>query len=288
MRSMPIVCQDSTGLSKFYIAISLAMAAAPVSAASPLGSATGYAVIGSATVTNTGATTIIGDIGVSPGTALTGAVSITQTGAIHLGDAHALAAHSDARTAFDALAALPIGTDFTGFDLGTVGVLTPGTYSFASSAQLTGSLLLDFTSNPGGRFLFRIGSGLTTASGSTVNVLGGNSGSGIFWHVGSSATLGTGTMFAGNILADQSVTLNTGASIICGRAIALIGAVTMDGNIVSNGCNGGGDVGTGRSDFDSVGFAANAVPEPASWAMLIIGFGAVGTALRRRRVAFTT
>jgi type VI secretion system secreted protein VgrG len=117
-----------------------------------------------------------------------------------------------------------------------------------------------------------------------VNVLGGNSGSGIFWNVGSSATLGTGTIFAGNILADQSITLNTGASILCGRAIALEGAVTMDGNSISNNCSGGGDLGSGRGDFGSGGFAG-AVPEPASWAMLIVGFGAVGTTLRRRRVA---
>lgn len=267
------------GLACLFAGISLA---APAAATSLLGSAVDYAVLGSATVTNTGATTIAGNIGVSPGLALTGANSISHTGTIHLGDAPAAAARVDAQLAFDTLAAMPMGTNLSGFDLGTLGVLTPGLYSFATSAQLTGNLLLDFSSNPGGSFIFRIGSTLTTGSGSNVTTFGGNASSGIFWNVGTSATLGTATSFAGNILADQSITLNAGASIICGRAIALEGAVTMDGNSISNDCSGAGDLGSGRGDFGSAGFAG-AVPEPASWAMLIIGFGAVGSSLRRRR-----
>ncbi len=166
-------------------------------------------------------------------------------------------------------------------DLGGL-TLTPGVYRFASSAQLTGTLTLDYASNPGGLFLFQIGSTLTTASASSVVVLNGSSQSRLFFNVGSSATLGTNTSFAGNIIADQSITFNTGAKLLCGRGIALNAAVTLDTNSISNNCSGIGNLGSGISDFGSKGFSGN-VPEPASWAMLLTGFGFVGSRLRRHR-----
>ena len=108
--------------------------------------------------------------------------------------------------AYNTLSSLAVHLHLTGQDLGGL-TLTPGVYRFDSTAQLTGTLTLDFQGNPNADFVFQIGSALTTASSSVVNVINGDSISGVYWQMGvlaaGSATLGTDTMFAGNILSDK-------------------------------------------------------------------------------------
>ena len=198
-----------------------------------LGSAQSFAVLGGSTVTNTGASTITGDLGVSPGAAVTGfPPGLVVSGTIHAADAVALAAQNSVTTAYNSLASQACTQDLTGQDLGGL-TLTAGVYCFTSSAQLTGALTLNAQGNANAVFIFKIGSTLTTASNATVAVINGGSRCNVFWQVGSSATLGTTTSFAGNILALTSITLNTGAAVINGRALARNGAVTLDTNVVN-------------------------------------------------------
>ncbi|HEY8685495.1 MAG TPA: ice-binding family protein [Chloroflexota bacterium] len=207
--------------------------ASPARSTAPsLGTAASFAVLGASTVTNTGPTTVNGNLGVSPGTAVTGfPPGIVSGGTIHAGDATALQAQTDTTTAYNNLAGQSCDFNLTGEDLGGK-TLIPGTYCFSTSAQLTGALTLNGQGNPNAVFVFQIGSTLTTASNSSVLLINGAQACNVFWQVGSSAILGTTTHFAGNILALASDTLNTGATV-AGRALAQTGAVTLDSNQLS-------------------------------------------------------
>jgi hypothetical protein len=197
--------------------------------APPLGLASSFAVLGGSTVTNTGATAVTGDVGVSPGTSITGFPPGTITGGtLHSNDAIAQGAQTDLTTAYNVLAGQACNTSLTGEDLGGL-TLTSAVYCFSTSAQLTGTLTLDAQNNPNAVFVFQIGSTLTTASAARVVVINGGSDCNVFWQVGSSETLGTSTSFVGNTLALTSITLTTSASSH-GALLARNGAVTMDTN----------------------------------------------------------
>jgi type VI secretion system secreted protein VgrG len=221
-----------------------------------LGSADAFGILGASAVTNTGPSIVYQDLGIWPGNSITGFPPGIVLGTIHNDDAVAMQAQADALTGYNYLAGLASTQNLTGEDLGGL-TLDAGVYFFASSAQMTGTLNLDFQGQSNMTIVFQIGSTLTTASASKVNIINPGMNDQVYWQVGSSATLGTTTDFFGSIIAQQSVTLNTGADINCGRAIGLNGAVTMDTNNVDTGSCG-------------------EVPEPATLSMVGSGIVAAG------------
>jgi len=246
-----------------------------VFAQSQLGSAQSFAVLAASTATNTGPTIITGDLGVSPGTAITGfPPGIVVGGTIHAGDAVAAQAHSDAVIAYASLVGLtcPAANNLSGKVLGVdVTTLSPGVYCFDASAQLTGTLNLIGQ----GPWVFQIGSTLTTASNSAVLVNGAPNcnGTDVFWQIGSSATLGTGTQFVGNILALSSITVTTSVNV-SGSVIALTGAVTMDTNTIGVcGSGSGGNFPPRRGAIKVTGGGQIPVPNPDNAAPNATGSG---------------
>ncbi len=212
-----------------------------VTAAAPglaLGTADSFAVLAGSTVTNTGPSTITGNLGLSPGTAVTGFGPGTVNGTTHAANAAALRAQSDLTIAYDDAAARTPPTTAPA-DLGGL-TLTPGVYWNASTLGLTGTLTLDAQGDPNAAFVFQAGSTLITASASRVRLVNGAQACNVFWKVGSSATLGTSSAIAGNILALTSISMNDGVTLN-GRALARNGAVTLiNDTITAAHCAAGG------------------------------------------------
>ncbi|MDZ4811037.1 MAG: IPTL-CTERM sorting domain-containing protein [Pseudomonadota bacterium] len=234
-----------------------------------LGTATQYGVLAGSAVTNTGPSIVNGFLGISPNNAssVTGFPPGQVIGQTHFADAASLQAQNDLTTAYNDLASRSCGTTISA-DLGGQ-TLLPGVYCAATSMGLTGTLTLDAQGNPNALFIFQMGSTLTTASNSAVNVINSGQDCNVFWQVGSSATLGTTTDFKGSIVALSSITLNTGANVD-GRVLARNGAVTLDGNGISVCSIGGGPQG-----------GSTGIPTLSQWSMLMLAgvlilFGVVG------------
>ncbi len=194
-----------------------------------IGAATNFAVLGASTITNTGNTTIVGNMGISPGTAITGFPPGSVTGTTYTTNSLVAHARTDAASTYRSLSSAMCRTQES--DAADIGgqTLSPGVFCFPSSAAITGTIT--FSGN--GAYILKIGSSLTTAAGNSHVVLtNGATAANVFWVVGSSATLGTNSDFKGTIIAFSSITANTGATVE-GRLIAITDAITLDTNHIT-------------------------------------------------------
>jgi hypothetical protein len=197
-----------------------------------LGSSANFAVVAGSTVTNTGPTTVRGDLGVSPGSEVIGFPPGNVVGTKHVTDTAAAGAIADLTIAYNDAAGRTLCPVSVAGNLGGQ-TLAPGLYKSTSGLEVTsGDLTLDGKGNGNAVFIFQIASTLVTTEGRQVILTGGAKASNVYWQVGTSASLGTNSSFSGNILADQSISLDTGATLQ-GRALARIGAVTLDSNTVT-------------------------------------------------------
>jgi hypothetical protein len=168
---------------------------------------------------------------VSPGTAVTGFPPGNLIGAQHSGDPAGALALADLTTAYNDAAGRTLCPVSLAGNLGGQ-TLAPGLYKSTSSLEVTsGDLTLDAQGDPDAVFIFQMASTLTTTSGRKVILSGGARATNVFWQVGSSATLGTASVFQGTIMADQAITMGTGATLN-GRVLARIGGVSLDENTI--------------------------------------------------------
>jgi hypothetical protein len=196
-----------------------------------LATSDGYVVLAGSTITSTGATNITGDMGLSPGASVTGFPPGIVVGTKHITDPSATQAKLDLTTAYNSAAGRTLGPVSVAGNIGGM-TLPAGLYKSTSGLAISsGDLTLDAKGNANAIWIFQIASTLTTTSGRKVILSGGAKAANIYWQVGTSATLGTTSVFKGTIMADQSITLNSGAALE-GRAFARIGAVTMSGNTI--------------------------------------------------------
>jgi HD-GYP domain-containing protein (c-di-GMP phosphodiesterase class II) len=196
-----------------------------------LGSAANFAVLAGSTITNTGATSITGNVGLSPGTAVTGFLGGLLDVTVHADNDVALQAKTDLAGAYDD-AATRTTTDTIPVELGGT-TQTPGVYDTAAGTfGITGTVTMDAQGDPNAVFIFKAASTLITASASHVKLINGAQASNVFWQVGSSATLGTYSVLRGNVLALASITVTTGTTVD-GRMLARTGAVTLDSDTIT-------------------------------------------------------
>ncbi|QIS45974.1 DUF3494 domain-containing protein [Clavibacter capsici] len=220
--SLAVAAIATGGLGAALLAPASAFAA---TATVGLGTAASYSVLAGQGVTNTGPTTLAADLGTSPSAAISGFPPGVVSGATHAADAAAGQAQADLTTAYDDAAGRPTTAAVPADLVGST--LTPGVYTAAGPLGLTGTVTLDAQGDPAAVFVIQAPSSLTTGSGSRVSLVNGAQACNVFWQVSSSATIGTGSGFAGTILALTSVSVGTGATVD-GRALARNGAVTLD------------------------------------------------------------
>jgi Ice-binding-like len=248
------------GLILLGLLTSLIFASSALGATVGLGTAAPFSVLGGSTITNTGATKMFGDLGLYPGTAVTGEPQVL--GQTYVNDEVAIEAKNALTTAYTNAEGLPpngsAGTQLAGQ------VFSPGVYDAKESLLLSsGSVTLNAEGNPDAVFIFQIGSTLITGSNTTVSLEGDAQACNVFWQVGSSATLGSGTHFVGTIMALASITANTGATIH-GRLLAQTAAVTLEDNTITNSTCASSASGTGGGTETTTGEETAALEKAAA------------------------
>jgi len=248
-----------------------------------------FGVLAGSTVTNTGSTLVTGNLGVSPGTAITGVTGIAPggpglvSGTIHSADAVAAQAQNELTAAYNAAA----GAASTATKNGDLGgqTLFAGVYTASSSLGITGTVTLDAQNNANAQFIFQIGTALTANVGSSVNLINGALPANVFWQVGSSATVGSGASFSGNILAFSSISLGTNATLQ-GRALARNAAVTLLGNTITMPATlGGTGGGTPVPGGPTGGGGVSTAPAPSSLILVALALVCVGLYQGRKRLS---